>query len=77
MKVKDGQEVVGNRGPVLSGATSAWFGEFRVRKGRRGRAGSRGAGGFILYYHHSIREHLMCFSIADPFSIWMVGVFVF
>ena len=33
---KDVQEVVGNRGPACSGATSAWFGEFRVRKGTPG-----------------------------------------
>ena len=36
MKPKDGQEVVGNRGPARSGATSAWFGEFRVRNGAPG-----------------------------------------
>ena len=30
---QDGQEVVRNRGPARSGLTSAWFGEFRVRKG--------------------------------------------
>ena len=36
MKPKGGQEVVGNRGPARSGATSAWFGEFRVRKGTPG-----------------------------------------
>ena len=33
---KDVQEVVGNRGPARSGATSAWFGKFRVRKGAPG-----------------------------------------
>ena len=31
MKDQHAQEVVGNRGPARSGATSAWFGEFRVR----------------------------------------------
>ena len=36
MKPKGGQEVVGNRGPARSGATSAWFGEFRVRQGAPG-----------------------------------------
>ena len=36
MKVKDGQEVVGNPGPARSRATSAWLGEFRVRKGAPG-----------------------------------------
>ena len=33
---KDVQEVVGNRGPARSGATSAWFGEVQVRKGHPG-----------------------------------------
>ena len=33
MKHQHVQEVVGNRGLARSGATSAWFGEFRVRKG--------------------------------------------
>ena len=28
--------MVGNRGPARSGATSAWIGEFRVRKGAPG-----------------------------------------
>ena len=36
MKDQHAQEVVGNRGPARSGATSAWFGEFRVRKGAPG-----------------------------------------
>ena len=36
MGPKGGQEVVGNRGPARSGATSAWFGEFQVRKGAPG-----------------------------------------
>ena len=36
MEPKRGQEVVGNRGPARSGATSAWFGEFWVRKGTLG-----------------------------------------
>ena len=30
---KDDQEVVGHPGPARSGATSAWFRKFRVRKG--------------------------------------------
>ena len=33
---KDVQEVVGNRGPARSGATSAWFGEFRIRNSAPG-----------------------------------------
>ena len=33
---KGAQEVVGNRGPARSGATSAWFGEVRVRNGAPG-----------------------------------------
>ena len=36
MGLKDGRKVVGNRGPARSGATSAWFGKFRVRKGAPG-----------------------------------------
>ena len=36
MAYQRGQEVVGNRGPARSGATSAWFGEFLVRKGAPG-----------------------------------------
>ena len=36
MEVKGAQEVVGNRGPARSGATSSWFGEFQVRKGALG-----------------------------------------
>ena len=36
MVVKDDQEVVGNPGPARSGATSAWFREFRVHKGAPG-----------------------------------------
>ena len=36
MEDKDVQEVVGNRGPARSGATSAWFGEVRVRNGAPG-----------------------------------------
>ena len=36
MRVKHVQEVVGTHGPARSGATSAWFGEFRVRKGTPG-----------------------------------------
>ena len=36
MELKDVREVVGNRGPARSGATSAWFGEFRVRNGAPG-----------------------------------------
>ena len=36
MELKDVRKVVGNRGPARSGATSAWFGEFRVRKGAPG-----------------------------------------
>ena len=36
MELKGGQEVVGNRGPARSGATSAWFGEVRVRNGAPG-----------------------------------------
>ena len=36
MEPKGGQEVVGNPGPARSGATSAWFGEFQVRKGAPG-----------------------------------------
>ena len=34
--MKGDQEVVGNRGLARSGATSAWFGEFRVCKGAPG-----------------------------------------
>ena len=33
---KGGQEVVENRGPARSGATSAWFGKFRVRNSALG-----------------------------------------
>ena len=33
MEAKDVRKVVGNRGPARSGATSAWFGEVRVRNG--------------------------------------------
>ena len=36
MKDKGGRKVVGNRGPARSGATSAWFEKFRVRKGAPG-----------------------------------------
>ena len=36
MKAKGVRKVVGNRGPARSGATSAWFGEFRVRNGAPG-----------------------------------------
>ena len=36
MGLKDVRKVVGNRGPARSGATSAWFGEFQVRKGTPG-----------------------------------------
>ena len=36
MEPKGVQEVVGNRGPARSGATLAWFGKFRVRKGAPG-----------------------------------------
>ena len=33
---KGSQEVVENRGPARSGATSAWFAWFRLRKGALG-----------------------------------------
>ena len=36
MDHKGVQEVLGNRGPARSGATSAWFGEVRVRNGAPG-----------------------------------------
>ena len=36
MGPKDVQELVGNRGPARSGATSAWFGKFRVRSSAPG-----------------------------------------
>ena len=36
MGPKGARKVVGNRGPARSGATSAWFGEFRVRNGAPG-----------------------------------------
>ena len=36
MAYQRGQEVVGNRGPARSGATSAWFGEFRMRNSAPG-----------------------------------------
>ena len=36
MGLNGAREVVGNHGPARSGATSAWFGEFRVRKGAPG-----------------------------------------
>ena len=36
MRPKGGQEVVGNRGPARSGATSAWLGKFRVRNSAPG-----------------------------------------
>ena len=36
MGPQGGQEVVGNRGPARSGATSAWFGKFRVRNSALG-----------------------------------------
>ena len=36
MKLKGGQEVVQNRGPASSGASSAWFREVRVRNGAPG-----------------------------------------
>ena len=36
METQGARKVVGNRGPARSGATSAWFGEFRVRKGAPG-----------------------------------------
>ena len=36
MWAKGGQEVVENRGPARSGATSAWFGKFRVRNNAPG-----------------------------------------
>ena len=36
MAHQDVQELVGTRGPARSGATSAWFGEVRVRNGAPG-----------------------------------------
>ena len=36
MKGQYVQKVVGNRGPARSGATSAWFGKFRVRNSAPG-----------------------------------------
>ena len=36
MEHQDVPKVVGNRGPARSGATSAWFGDDRVRNGAPG-----------------------------------------